>query len=138
MLETVLVGSIGCCIGAVLGILAQLSVVAVNRHYVDEGEDPKNQPGGPMILAIWFWATIFVMTWVRGKFPRVANAFVLAAIQVIYTMTSGSHETTVDTTVVVEVLKALLAGGAVSLFVNLTVWPVTSGEILRYPYFRGL
>ncbi|KAJ3187684.1 hypothetical protein HDU85_006077 [Gaertneriomyces sp. JEL0708] len=131
MIETTVIGAIGCCIGAGMGFVAQASVAALNQAYVRRGHDPTSKAGGPILLGFWFLWTMFIFAFFRAKYPRTSNAYVLMSIQVIYVMTSGSYDTEIDPSAVLNVLKPLLCGGAVSMVGNLLVWPKTGAGVLR-------
>ncbi|KAJ3281149.1 hypothetical protein HK104_000177, partial [Borealophlyctis nickersoniae] len=124
MIESWVVGSLGLLLSAVAGMAAQASVVAANNRW-------GNSASGPVVSELWLIVCFFGLGWLRAKFQRLSNPFVVWAVQLSNTLILGSDATEINLALIWGILKPLLAGGLVSLVVNLLVWPTTASQILR-------
>ncbi|KAK3313703.1 hypothetical protein B0H66DRAFT_358322 [Apodospora peruviana] len=123
------------CLASAVSLLALWSGVQARNHTTPPGVDPLTSgynPSQAVVCGIWLFANIWFINLLRAKLPSFNLPGIIYSILVNVAMTSGYHYTS---TVAVEIfvkklLTVMMAALAISLGINLVVFPVSSRLVL--------
>ncbi|KAI9596744.1 hypothetical protein BDF19DRAFT_436630 [Syncephalis fuscata] len=113
-----------------IGYLAgALSIsAAANAAQVRRGDDPSD---GRWIAMAFLLFGVFWVTWIRVRFPRLSQPGHFAILTMAFGLTKGTAVTSFQPIVLFNIGIPIILGIALSLGVNLFIFPTTASDLRR-------
>lgn len=86
--------------------------------------------GAGIIASLGFFLVVFVISYVRLKYPRLFIPSLQGFVIPFFTLTTkGIYATRFNVMSIVNIFYPVLIGGGIALFVNLIFWPETAAKV---------
>lgn len=116
------------------GIIAYICTI-YNRHIES---DSLYWNGASIIAALGFFIAVFVISYIRLKYPRLFIPCLQGFVIPFFGLTRGIYGTEYSVMSIVDIFYPVLLGGGIALLVNLVIWPETAAKVSEQSFGSAL
>lgn len=134
-IQTIILNTIGICIGSAVGLLGIWTGVQARKH--TQGAIPTTYNSSQSaVCAIWLFANIYFVNVMRAKVPALQFPVIMFSIFTNIAFTFGPLFTTITQgeSLIKRILVGFLSAFGIATGVNLFVFPVTSRTVIFMEY----
>ncbi|KAF1989874.1 hypothetical protein K402DRAFT_325398 [Aulographum hederae CBS 113979] len=132
-IQTMLMNLIGTCLGAAVSLLMIYCSVKARQHTAIPGESPTAyNSSASVVCAVWQFFQIYLINYLRAKFPQIAFPVILYSIFAIVSTTYATQFPTMDSGIsfIERLLEAFVTGFAIATATSFIIFPTTSRTVV--------
>ncbi|OBT64942.1 hypothetical protein VE03_05687 [Pseudogymnoascus sp. 23342-1-I1] len=132
-IQTVILNTLGICIGSAVALLGIWSSIQARNHTTPPGSTATYNSSQAVVCAIWLFANIYFVNTLRAKIPALQFPAIMYSIFTNVAFTFGPNFKTIEQgeALVRQLLIAFLSAFALSTAVSLFVIPVSSRTVVQ-------
>ncbi|KFX90595.1 hypothetical protein V490_06378 [Pseudogymnoascus sp. VKM F-3557] len=132
-IQTLILNTLGICIGSAVALLGIWSGVQARKHTTPPGSPPAYNSSQSAVCAIWLFANIYFVNALRAKIPALQFPAIMYSIFTNVAFTFGPNFQTMKQgeALIRQLLIAFLSAFAISTAVSLFVVPVSSRTVVK-------
>ncbi|OBT57952.1 hypothetical protein VE04_03041 [Pseudogymnoascus sp. 24MN13] len=132
-IQTLILNTIGICLGSAVALLGIWSGVQARVHTTPPGSTATYNSSQAAVCAIWLFANIYLVNALRAKIPALQFPAIMYSIFTNVAFTFGPNLQTIEQgeALIRQLLIAFLAAFAISTGVSLFIIPVSSRAVVQ-------
>ncbi|OBT82678.1 hypothetical protein VE02_09333 [Pseudogymnoascus sp. 03VT05] len=132
-IQTLILNTIGICLGSAVALLGIWSGIQARVHTTPPGSTTTYNSSQAAVCAIWLFANIYLVNALRAKIPALRFPAIMYSIFTNVAFTFGPTFQTIEQgeAVIRQLLIAFLAAFAISTGVSLFIIPVSSRAVVQ-------
>ncbi|KFY72534.1 hypothetical protein V499_07347 [Pseudogymnoascus sp. VKM F-103] len=132
-IQTLILNTIGICLGSAVALLGIWSGVQARVHTTPPGSTARYNSSQAAVCAIWLFANIYLVNALRAKIPALQFPAIMYSIFTNVAFTFGPNLQTIEQgeALIRQLLIAFLAAFAISTGVSLFIIPVSSRAVVQ-------